>query len=488
MRLLDVRAIDMDGDGDIDIISGDDGTVTWSVNNGRTPPEFDDITISSGAAISIYPADYDNDGNLDIAWTGDSAAAWYTNDGTSTIRIVDDASARIATSGSVYAADIINDGAVDMLVANPERNTIAWYKSNGKFPPSFFPEFEKFEITTSASIANSVIAFDFDGDGDLDVLMSSHGDNTIAWHENECSLATTPMPTGVLARQPMPVSPTPQPVEPPEPSPQPTPGPFPSPTETAASTANPSTALPEQQPTQVPSLQPTEMTIPTTAPPADRPTQLSKPSPRPTETKAPTPESTEEGRRAPNPNSESSAQPTPSPNSESSPNSQSTSSATPLREQDWFWAMVGIVVTIILFFLGVCCDAGRSPADRQCSPIVHFYCHECCKFGNCNFEAYRTQNYAVKGEIDPLQHVRGLFSVMDTDGDGRVTRENFITALTNNSELADFFNLPRRIEQDSPTRESFNNIFRFIAEDDDDFDEARWFTRTANFQNRDQQT
>ncbi|GAG03697.1 unnamed protein product, partial [marine sediment metagenome] len=58
---------------------------------------------------------------------------------------------------------------------------IAWYENDGAANPSFAER----AISTSAEYARSVYAADVDGDGDMDVLSASTGDDKIAWYEND---------------------------------------------------------------------------------------------------------------------------------------------------------------------------------------------------------------------------------------------------------------------------------------------------------------
>ena len=58
------------------------------------------------------------------------------------------------------------------------------------------PTFTDHTISTSADGAYDVHAVDVDGDGDMDVLSTSHQDDKIAWYENDGSesLQSTPLP------------------------------------------------------------------------------------------------------------------------------------------------------------------------------------------------------------------------------------------------------------------------------------------------------
>ena len=82
-----VDLADIDGDGDMDVISavhyGD--TVTWYENDGNADPTWTavDISTSQDQPIKVHVADMDGDGDLDIvaASTLDYTITWYENDG-----------------------------------------------------------------------------------------------------------------------------------------------------------------------------------------------------------------------------------------------------------------------------------------------------------------------------------------------------------------------------------------------------------------------
>ncbi|MED5419917.1 MAG: FG-GAP-like repeat-containing protein, partial [Pseudomonadota bacterium] len=79
----DVHVADMDGDGDMDIISAslNDDTIAWYENDGAANPSWTaaDIATSADAAYAVHVADMDGDGDLDIvsASYSDDTIAWY---------------------------------------------------------------------------------------------------------------------------------------------------------------------------------------------------------------------------------------------------------------------------------------------------------------------------------------------------------------------------------------------------------------------------
>ena len=188
-----VYAADIDGDGDIDILGagGEDDDITWWENTATF--SFDptwnaaDIAIDALTARSVFAADMDNDGDMDIvsASSGDNTIAWYENnngDGSSW------SAANIATNASgaknVFVADMDNDGDLDIVSASSGDNTIAWYENDGAPDPSW----SAVDIAISADGAYSVFVADMDNDGDMDIVSASQDDDTIAWYENNAGI------------------------------------------------------------------------------------------------------------------------------------------------------------------------------------------------------------------------------------------------------------------------------------------------------------
>jgi hypothetical protein len=183
-----VFASDVDGDGDMDLLSSSvaDDTVAWYENDGNQNFTEHTISTSANGARSVFALDVDGDGDLDVlsASSLDDKIAWYENDDRP-VQDVNFTSHTISTAAdgaiSVFAADMDGDGDIDVLSASYVDDKIAWYENDGS--QNFTPH----TISTAANFALSVFASDVDGDGDMDVLSASYVDDKIAWYENDGS-------------------------------------------------------------------------------------------------------------------------------------------------------------------------------------------------------------------------------------------------------------------------------------------------------------
>lgn len=187
-----VFVADVDGDGDLDVLSasGRDDTISWyeNVNQAFTPHV---ITTMSDSALSVFAADVDGDGDIDVlsASNADNRIAWYENDGMQGFATTHTITAEADQAASVFAADVDGDGDMDVLSASVNDDKIAWYENNGSQIFDYHP------ISTEADGAVSVFAADMDGDGDVDVLAASAFGNT-SWYENNGSQNFTPRMIG----------------------------------------------------------------------------------------------------------------------------------------------------------------------------------------------------------------------------------------------------------------------------------------------------
>ena len=181
-----VYASDLDGDGDIDVLSasGDEDKIVWYENQGNGIFGGENIiNTGAGSAEALYTIDIDGDGDQDVFsdyFSFRGGIVWYDNNGDGTFGIGKTLEVGLSSVKSIFSADLDGDGNLDMLSASSgNEDQITWHRNqgNGDFgPPNI--------ISSSVNGANSVSAADLDGDGDLDVISSAQDNNRIFWHEN----------------------------------------------------------------------------------------------------------------------------------------------------------------------------------------------------------------------------------------------------------------------------------------------------------------
>ncbi len=195
-----IRTADLDNDGDKDVLSlfFDAGKVVWFKNNG--PNAFgpqQTISTAFGYPDVLFPADLDNDGDLDLLlgaqiFQGPGGLYWFENSGTGTFAApvtIDEGSVL-----DVHAADLDNDGDLDVLSAATSDDKIYWYENDGTGNFGLSQVIDQIALN-----ANGVEAADLDLDGDLDVIASSFP-NEITWYRNLLGTLAVPEAAGSLVQ------------------------------------------------------------------------------------------------------------------------------------------------------------------------------------------------------------------------------------------------------------------------------------------------
>jgi hypothetical protein len=177
-----VYATDVDGDGDVDVLGASNyyDQIAWWENDGNENFTKHNIASDFERANSVYATDVDGDGDMDVLGAAgtDDDIAWWENDGNEDFTqhtIAGD----FDGARSVYATDIDGDNDVDILGAAGTDNDITWWENDGH------ENFTQHTIAGDFDGANSVYAMDVDGDGDMDVLGAAGTDDDITWWEND---------------------------------------------------------------------------------------------------------------------------------------------------------------------------------------------------------------------------------------------------------------------------------------------------------------
>jgi outer membrane protein assembly factor BamB len=186
-RSASIRIGDLDADGDLDVV----------VANGRHWPDQNYVFLNQGRArfnvmrplgsdrsttYACELADFDGDGDLDIATGNDMAPCQiFLNDGDAQFSL-QGSFGDVSSVRSLTVADIDLDGDQDILVTCRGRsNRIYLNDGSAKFDQSI-------EFGTKRDSTIDVEVGDVDGDGDLDLVLANRDGQPNAWLINDGKL------------------------------------------------------------------------------------------------------------------------------------------------------------------------------------------------------------------------------------------------------------------------------------------------------------
>jgi len=182
-----IFSTDLDGDGDMDILTSSygDKSVSWFENldgmGNFTPPVFLDPDVPQPAGA--IAEDLDGDGDPDIiyaSWERDEIF-WKKNLGAGLFgnpQIIDDYASGV---WKLYSSDIDGDGDPDLVVPLREGHGVVWYENmdgTGNFS-------EKKWIDSNMQNAREAFPADIDGDGFTDIVSLDWSTGTAIWYRNE---------------------------------------------------------------------------------------------------------------------------------------------------------------------------------------------------------------------------------------------------------------------------------------------------------------
>ncbi|MEA3287347.1 MAG: FG-GAP-like repeat-containing protein, partial [Candidatus Marinimicrobia bacterium] len=181
---------DYDNDGNLDICVANTGSQGNFLYTGNGDGTFNKVTTGAvvsdgGNSYGVSWVDYDGDGDIDLYITNSNTTNFlYDNDGEGSLTRNTSAglmaTENLNSIGAVWA-DFDNDEDLDLFVANNGQNN-AYYTNNGD---GTFTKRTSGAIVSDGEDCNGATSGDYDNDGDIDIYVANYTDHQNMLYEND---------------------------------------------------------------------------------------------------------------------------------------------------------------------------------------------------------------------------------------------------------------------------------------------------------------